>query len=222
MGQLSLPLATAISDWTSFATIIFVVLVAIFGTISYRASPPFANSTLKWATLCGLFIAWLTIIPAVLAYWASGIREEYAERRVKQLQQQASPRRLTSDQKQQLIEALKRFSGQPVRVIAPQINESSDYAFDFIEVFQGANWRVVNKDTIHGITFVSYDHELQGIHLAIPTIDADDAKKAAKALASALTHQRLPSSLKTQQEFNEPSVIEFYVGAKPFVDFVDK
>lgn len=219
MGKLSTSAVSFIGDWSNILTIIFTVLVALAATVSFIAPSPLIA---KRATVFGLVIGWLTIFPACLTFWTSGVREEYAEKRVAEIERQASPRRLSSDQKQRLIAELKRFPGQQVRIISPQINESSDYAFDFVDVFLGANWRVVDKDTIHGITFVSYDRELQGIHVAMPSAKADDMHGSAVALVAALTHQHLPTSWKTQKDFDEPSVIEFYVGAKPFKGFGSK
>lgn len=99
---------------------------------------------IKWLSICA------AVVPAVLALtilWASlrkdtlqRVTDDDKDKKLRQLEQQQTPRKLTDEQKRGAIERFKRFSGQRVQFLIKDLPEPIGFATDLRDVFKDAGW----------------------------------------------------------------------------------
>lgn len=143
------------------------------------------------------------------------------------LESQITPRRLSYIQKSALIQELKRFAGQSIRIISPQNSESNGFAIDFVEVFKKSNWHVIDTNSNStGVTTVTFDREPQGLHITTISSTQTSSKlyQAAKNIGDGLKKQSFDASL-TRKDIGtypeEKELIELNVGIKPFIERIN-
>lgn len=223
----------------------------------------FADALFKWASILTISLGFFSAIFASVSYWASSVREQYAEKRISDnelltarantdaaearqktaliesdnlrlqakleeertarllLEKQITPRRLSSANKKELFEKLKQFAGQRVRVIAPQSDESTEYALDFVEVFEKAGWQLIDSINSTRVSLVQYDRNPAGLHVTTVSLSvaATNLHKAGEALVASLQSQQLAVAARSSSVAAYPEdseIIEFNVGIKPF------
>lgn len=136
------------------------------------------------------------------------------------LEKKIAPRRLSSFQKITLVEILRPFPRQIVRVISPPTAEQTDLAIDFVNVFKQAGWRIVStNNTSIGVDRIEYDHEPQGIQLAVDSAEPPNSKtrRALETLRGFLYAEGLTLLTVPVQLFHDrlPGVIELSTARKP-------
>ena len=132
------------------------------------------------------------------------------------LEARISPRRLTSEQKDSLVEDLTPYRGQRVKVFSPHNTEGNEYAIDFISVFKRSGWEVADTGTSTGVAFIEYDVDPRGIQLAVAPNAPAVVLASVQALTLALAKEKLrsPEPIGTPIDTTE-GWIEFGVGVKP-------
>jgi hypothetical protein len=135
-----------------------------------------------------------------------------AEKMVSSLQAQQIPRRLSPEQRIELIAALALFPGQKVSIwCLTSASESKDFATEFISVFEQAKWQGQNSITFGLVAGI----DPVGVEVALNTQEATP-NTAAVALVATLVRQGFMSGSNIARDPNtQPGVIALRIGAKP-------
>jgi len=137
-----------------------------------------------------------------------------ADKKLSEFQKEPAPRRITGQQKAELIAALSPFRGQKVSIVCVMGDEEGlALAQDFVAVFVAANWHF--EGTL-GVAQATYSKNPIGVEVTLNEnkVNANRVPPAAAALISSLISMGL-----TKGGFKNAEVpadkIEVRVGNKP-------
>jgi len=124
------------------------------------------------------------------------------------------PRTLTQQQRQELTDEMKAFSGQRFSMSAAQDPEAIDLVRTIGECLRGSSWEQTAPQTDMNIGDIGVSIG-RGVRIQVPHGSSPRTQEIARALASALNAKGLATIFEEQPQLRVLEVFNVMVGTKP-------